>query len=240
MWQKDTLSTYRDPKLEEFSVRTLIPPELCIDCIPRPLPAKNVLTACWRFLHFFGSDWSSRKRKTWRVVKSSLKRNFVLLCGQMSGLHACIIIFQPALKQMFDDNQCKILMIYDREFSWQPAILGLITIFRPSLRYLMLRRQPHADMILSKQLQIVTKPIKHLVSRLLLKHQRSLSFSRVSNVVCWSSLLSQFEIQSRTIEEDIWTVTGFLAADFFYMPSKYQPQPRRLGNWGSVFGFDHY
>ena len=167
-----------------------------IDCIPRPLPAKNVLTACWRFLHFFGSDWSSRKRKTWRVVKSSLKRNFVLLRGQMIRLHVCIIIFQPALKQMFDDNQCKILMIYDREFSWQPAILGLITIFRPSLRYLMLRRQPHADMILSKQLQIVTKPIKHLVSRLLLKHHHCcVSFSRVSNVVCWSSLLSQSVIQ---------------------------------------------
>ena len=88
----------------------------------------------------------------------------------MSGLHACIIIFQPALKQMFDDNQCKILMIYDQEFTFllttrHPWIEFVNTIFRPSLlRYLMLCRQPDADMILSKQLQIVTKPIKHLVS----------------------------------------------------------------------------
>ena len=210
-----------------------------IDCIPRPLPAKNVLTACWRFLHFFGSDWSSRKRKTWRVVKSSLKRNFVLLRGQMIRLHVCIIIFQPALKQMFDDNQCKVLMIYDQELTFLPTtchpwIEFVNTIFRPSLSYLMLCRQPDADMILSKQLQIVTKPIKHLVSRLLLKHQRSLSFSRVSNVVCWSSLLFQSVIQSKTLEEDIWTVAEFLAAVFFYIPSKYRP--RSLQNWWSIFG----
>ena len=87
----------------------------------------------------------------------------------MSGLHACIIIFQPALKQMLDDNQCKILMIYDQEFTFllttrHPWIEFVNTIFRPSLSYLMLCRQADADMILSKQLQIVTKPIKHLVS----------------------------------------------------------------------------
>ena len=87
----------------------------------------------------------------------------------MSGLHACIIIFQPALKQMLADNQCKILMIYDQEFTFLPTtrhpwIEFVNTIFRPSLSYLILCRQADTDMILSKQLQIVTKLIKHLVS----------------------------------------------------------------------------
>ena len=82
-----------------------------IDCIPRPLLTKKFLTTCSLFLDF--------------------------LCPQMRGLRACVIILQPAPKQIFDDNQCKIIMIYDKIFFSSILKLNLLTpptSLRPSIR----------------------------------------------------------------------------------------------------------
>ena len=82
-----------------------------IDCIPRPLLTKKFLATCSLFLDF--------------------------LCPQMRGLRACVIILQPAPKQIFDDNQCKIIMIYDKIFFSSILKLNLLTpptSLRPSIR----------------------------------------------------------------------------------------------------------
>ena len=62
---------------------------------------------------------------SWKVRKIfSPKNNLFLflhwISDQMTGLHACIIIFQQVLQQIMLDNPCKTIMIYDKIFFLTP------------------------------------------------------------------------------------------------------------------------